>query len=221
MQQDARGVGCLCNLKRNFCSRRAGILPKGGSLPFQPWAGSTSIQLPSSAVLGSFSLYPIIPPKTFAHKQSNKDSSKFHPSVQDVRLSELIQALSRHRIIEYAGFGGTHQDHGVQPLALYRIPQESHRVPESIVPTHHELSLALWLVFRSFGVNLMTEKSLMGAALLGSMAFAPWNHRFCISGGSLQNTECSVQADIYRCLILRLCRPLLCDTDWVRDVFQP
>lgn len=126
--------------------------------------------------LGSFPLYPIIPPKTSAHKQSNKHSSKFHAfesSVQDLRLSELIQALSRRRIIEYAEFGGTHQDHGVQPLALCRTPQESNHVPESIVPTHHELSLALWLVFTYFGVVLMTEKFLMGAALLGSMAFAP------------------------------------------------
>lgn len=44
-----------------------------------------------------------------------------------------------HRIKEYAGLKGTHQDPQVQPLALCRTPQGSRYVPENIVQTPLEL----------------------------------------------------------------------------------
>lgn len=45
-----------------------------------------------------------------------------------LHVSECI-----YRLTDYAESEGTHKDHGVQLLALHRMPQESHHVPENNV----------------------------------------------------------------------------------------
>lgn len=58
----------------------------------------------------------------------------------------LILELEKYmyRIIEnsYAALEGTYEDHQLQLLALYRTPQGSHHIPESISLKLLELKLA-------------------------------------------------------------------------------
>lgn len=44
---------------------------------------------------------------------------------------ELVAKIHYHRNIKYAVLEGTHQDHGIQLLALHRTPKKSHPGPES------------------------------------------------------------------------------------------